>query len=106
MDFPITLEQFLTVFGIGLFAALFTQFLKPYIRRRVEDEAVADLWVNGVCFVLCIVIAVVAQLILLQWQIVAQKLFEAGLVGFFGFFLATGGYEGLKNLFAFLGKTE
>jgi len=104
VDFPITLEQFLTVSGIALFGALLTQLLKPYIRRKVGSDESADLWVNGVCFTLCIIIALLAKLTLLQWHFVAQPLFEAALIGFFGFFLATGGYEGIKNLFAFLGK--
>jgi len=106
MEFPVTLNEFLTVFGIGLFGALLTQFLKPYVRRRMGDEESADLWVNGTAFVLCIAIAIVAKLILLQWQAIAKELFEAALTGFFGFFLATGGYETLKNLFTFLGKKD
>lgn len=105
MDFPITLNQFVTVFGIALFGALLTQFLKPYVQKVVANGENQGLVVNGIAFILCIAIAIVAKLVLLQWHFIGQEVFEAALIGFFGFCLATTGYEGIKNILAFQGHS-
>lgn len=90
MDFPITAEAMLTVAGVAFFGSALTNWLKMYIKR--------GLLVNGLCLVLCMVFALIAQFINAAWHPTDSMLYSAFLVGFWGASLATFGYETVKNL--------
>jgi uncharacterized membrane protein YeiH len=96
MDFPITAADFLTIAGVSLFATLVVQWLKEWI---IEPRVL-----NLVALGLAMVAAIVAQLVITQWQPTDAQIFAAILIGFFGASLSTFGYETIQNLRGLLGK--
>ena len=89
MDYPITLEAFLTVPGVGLATALVMQILK----RELPDWR----WTNIVSGGVGILLAVLAQLLLTDFAPSGQAVFETVMVGLFGAATATYGYEVVQN---------
>lgn len=95
MDYPTTVQAFLTVASVALFGGLVAQWLKLYL----PDWRFTQLLV----LVLCIGAAVVAQFIDAAWNPAADSLWDAVMIGFFGATLATFGYETIKNVLGKLG---
>ena len=90
MDYPTTIEAFLTVAGVGLFGGLVTQWLKLYL----PDWRFTQL----LTLIICIVAAVLASLIQSAWNPVPENVWQAIMMGFFGACAATFGYEGIQNV--------
>ena len=95
MDYPTTVQAFLTVASVALFGGLVGQWVKHYL---------ADWRYTGlVVLALCIGAAVVAQFIDAAWNPAADSLWDSVMIGFFGASLATFGYETLVNIAGKLG---
>lgn len=98
MNFPITLEAFLTVGGIAILAGVIVQVFK----REIPDWR----WTNLVTLGICLVLAVAGQLIRGGWPPDAEALFTVLLVAFAGASSATYGYEVIQNARGLVGRGE
>lgn len=95
-EFPVTIDMILTVGGLAFIVAAVIELAKPYIKKLG-----ADLWVNLAAWALAEALAVVGTGLARGWA--AEALYEAFVLGVLAALAATGGYEAVKNLGAFVG---
>ena len=95
MEYPTTIEAFLTVAGVALFGGLVTQWLKLYL----PDWRFTQL----LTLVLCEAAAVVTRFVQAAWQPSSEQVWGAVVIGFFGACAATFGYEAIENIRGKLG---
>ncbi len=95
IEFPITPDGALTLFGAATFAAIAGMWLKNYL---------ADWrWTNLLILLIGELVTCGAQLINTLGQPTAAQMFTAVAVGFFGASVATFGWETVSNILGLIG---
>ena len=96
VEYPVVIDTFLTVVGVGVFAGVFMQWLK----QGLGDWR----WNQFLALLLSMVLAALAAFIKHAWKPDATAIWEALMTGFFGASVATFGYESIVNVRGVLGK--
>jgi hypothetical protein len=95
IDFPISPEALLTIFGSALAGGVIGLWVKHYL----PDWRFTNLLV----LILCEVFVITAQVVATSGQPTGGEVFIAFLIGFFGASVATFGYEVIANFMGFAG---
>ena len=96
MEYPTTVQAFLTIPSVAIFGGLLTQWLKRYL----PDWRFTQLLTLAVC----VVVAILAQLIISTWAPSGAEVWRAAKIGLYGGSVATLGYEGINNILGSLGR--
>ena len=96
----LTQEAMLTVGGIAVFVALFTQLLVKPALKKFKDKGWYDIVLNVISVALGVGGAILAQAAVGALEY--ASVLDAVLVGFSGAAVAALGYEGVKNVKAYI----
>ena len=96
----LTKEALLTVGGIAVFVALFTQLLVKPAVKKYKERGWYDIVLNAVSVVLGVGGALLAQAAIAPIEYASAL--DAVLTGFSGAAVAVLGYEGIKNTLSYI----
>lgn len=99
IEFPIEVVAYAkTPAAVALAVALIVQFLiKPQLGDKWR-------WTVPIALVIAEIWAITATLIVAHWRPEGESAFRGVMVGFYGWGLAVGGYEGIVGILGLLGK--